>query len=97
MTTMMKTLLTEINDKLVEASMRSLDKSSNTISDLYKGLNIITELLNEIKNVVKDDSVINKKINEATESFTKFSTNITDLQSSVNTLQAYALKQDEEL
>ncbi|GJZ40231.1 hypothetical protein Tco_0586794 [Tanacetum coccineum] len=39
------------------------------------------------QNAVKDDSVINKKISEATESFTKFSTNITDLQSSVNTLQ----------
>ncbi|GKA35687.1 hypothetical protein Tco_0722178 [Tanacetum coccineum] len=74
------------NDKLVEASMSSLDKSSNTISDLYKGLNIITELLKEIKNAVKDDSVINKKITEASESFTKFSTNIIDLQSSVNTL-----------
>ncbi|GKF01980.1 hypothetical protein Tco_0028903, partial [Tanacetum coccineum] len=87
----------QLTDKLVEASMSYLDKSSNTISDLYKGLNIITELLKEIKNDVKDDSVINKKINEATESFTKFSTNITDLQSSVNTLQAHALKQDEEL
>ncbi|GJU85700.1 hypothetical protein Tco_1293246 [Tanacetum coccineum] len=67
-------------DKLVEASTSSLDKSNNTISDLYKGLNIITELLKEIKNVVKDDSVINKKITETTESFTKFSTNIIDLQ-----------------
>nr|GEX90438.1 hypothetical protein [Tanacetum cinerariifolium] len=38
--------------KLVEASMSSLDKSKNTISDLYKGLNIITELLKEIKNAV---------------------------------------------
>ncbi|GJW27242.1 hypothetical protein Tco_0041053 [Tanacetum coccineum] len=85
------------SDKLVEASMSSLDKSSNTISDLYKGLNIITKLLKEIKNAVKDDSVINKKITKATESFTKFSTNITELQSSVNTIQAYALKQDEEL
>ncbi|GJX72180.1 hypothetical protein Tco_0309351 [Tanacetum coccineum] len=72
--------------KLVESSMSYLDKSSNTISDLYKGLNIITELLIEIKNAVKDDSVINNKISEATESFTKFSTNITDLQSSVNVL-----------
>ncbi|GKA21361.1 hypothetical protein Tco_0701350, partial [Tanacetum coccineum] len=65
--------------------------------DLYKCLNIITELLIEIKNAVKDDSVINKKISEATESFTKFSINITDLQSFVNTLQAHTLKQDEEL
>ncbi|GKB22833.1 hypothetical protein Tco_0862234, partial [Tanacetum coccineum] len=87
-------------DKLVEASMSSLDKSSTTIHDLYKGLNVIIELLKEIKN---------KKISEATESFTKISTNITevlslvkgfnfsDLQSSVNALQAHALKQDEEL
>nr|GEV57845.1 hypothetical protein [Tanacetum cinerariifolium] len=82
--------------KLVEAFMSSLDKSSNTISDIYKGLNIITELLKEIKNAVKDDSVI-KKISKATESFTKFSTNIIVLRSSVNTLQAHALKQDEEL
>ncbi|GKC53147.1 hypothetical protein Tco_1075892 [Tanacetum coccineum] len=84
-------------DKLVEASMSSLDKSSHTISDPYKGLNIITKLLKEIKNAVKDDSVINKKFSEATKSFTKFSTNITDLQSFVNTLQAHAVKQDEEL
>ncbi|GKF20501.1 hypothetical protein Tco_0069139, partial [Tanacetum coccineum] len=96
-------------DKLVEASTSSLDKSSNTISDLYKGFNIITKLLKEIKNVVKDDPVINKKISEATESFTKISTNISevlslvkgfnfsDLQSFVNALQAHALKQDEEL
>ncbi|GJT45285.1 hypothetical protein Tco_0954000 [Tanacetum coccineum] len=54
-------------DKLVEASMSSLDKSSNTISDLNKGLNIITELLKEIKKAVKDDSV-NRKISEATNS-----------------------------
>ncbi|GJT82535.1 hypothetical protein Tco_1056877 [Tanacetum coccineum] len=48
-------------DKLVEAFMSSLDKSINTINDLYKGLNIITELLKEIKNAVKDDNIINKK------------------------------------
>ncbi|GKF67650.1 hypothetical protein Tco_0197329, partial [Tanacetum coccineum] len=75
-------------DKLVEASMSSLDKSSTTISDLYKGLNVLTELLKEINKVVKDDPVIHKKISEATESFTKISTNIT---------KAHALKQDEEL
>ncbi|GJT25261.1 hypothetical protein Tco_0895198 [Tanacetum coccineum] len=84
-------------EKLVEASMSFLDKSSNTISDLYKGLNIITKLLKEIKNVVKDDSIINKKISLSIESFTKFLTNIIDLQYSVNTLQAHALKQDEDL
>nr|GEU73986.1 hypothetical protein [Tanacetum cinerariifolium] len=96
-------------DKLVEASISSLDKSSTTISDLYKGLNIITELIKEINDTVKDDPVINKKISEATESFIKISIYITevlslvkgfnfsDLQSYVNALHAHALKQDEEL
>ncbi|GKA55352.1 hypothetical protein Tco_0754301 [Tanacetum coccineum] len=64
---------------------------------MAKNANPLALLLIEIKNAIKDDSVINKKISEATESFTKFSINITDLQSSVNTLQAHALKQDEEL
>ncbi|GJZ87931.1 hypothetical protein Tco_0659713 [Tanacetum coccineum] len=73
-------------DKLVEASMNYLDKSSTTISDLYKGLNIITKLLKEINNAVKDDLAINKKISEATKTFTKISTNITE---------AHALKQEE--
>nr|GEX28349.1 hypothetical protein [Tanacetum cinerariifolium] len=102
-------LVKDQTDKLVEASTSSLEKSSNTISDLYKGFNIITELLKEIKNVIKDDPVINNKISEATESFTKISKNITkvlsivkgfnfyDLQSYVNALLAHALKQDEEL
>ncbi|GKC20138.1 hypothetical protein Tco_1022288 [Tanacetum coccineum] len=96
-------------DKLVESSMRSLDKSSIATSDLYKCLNIITELLKEINNVVKDDPAMNKKISKATETFTKISTNITevlslvkgfdfsDLQSTVKDCQAHALKQDEEL
>ncbi|GJT42934.1 hypothetical protein Tco_0951649 [Tanacetum coccineum] len=35
-------------NKLVEASMSSLDRSNTTISDLYKGLNVITELLKTI-------------------------------------------------
>ncbi|GKA92688.1 hypothetical protein Tco_0814613 [Tanacetum coccineum] len=59
--------------------MSSLDKSSTAISDLYKGLNIITKLLKEINNVVKDDPVVNKKISEATETFTMISTNITEV------------------
>nr|GEV49017.1 retrovirus-related Pol polyprotein from transposon TNT 1-94 [Tanacetum cinerariifolium] len=75
-------------DKLLEASMSSLKKSSTTISDLYKGLNIITKILKEINNAINDDPVIYMKINEATKSFTKISTYITE---------AYGLKQDEEL
>ncbi|GJS58954.1 hypothetical protein Tco_0653738 [Tanacetum coccineum] len=68
--------------------MSSLDKSRTTTSDLYKGLNLITKLLKEINNAVKDNPAINKKISKATESFSKISTNITE---------AHALKQDEKL
>nr|GEV11569.1 putative ribonuclease H-like domain-containing protein [Tanacetum cinerariifolium] len=96
-------------DKLVEASMISLNKSSTTYHDLYKDLNVIIKLLKEINNSIKDDPVINKKISEATKSFTKISTSIievlslvkgfkfSDFWSSVNALQAPALKQDEKL
>nr|GEU47372.1 Toll/interleukin-1 receptor (TIR) domain-containing protein [Tanacetum cinerariifolium] len=75
-------------DKLVEAFVSSLDKSSNTISDLYKGFNFITKILKEIKNVIKDDPVINKKISKSIQSFTKIFTNI---------IEAHAIKQDKEL
>nr|GFB03208.1 hypothetical protein [Tanacetum cinerariifolium] len=75
-------------NKLVAASMISLDNSRTVISDLYIGLNVITELLKEINNAVKDDLAINKKISEATKSFSKISRNIT---------KAHALKQDEKL
>ncbi|GJU76066.1 hypothetical protein Tco_1273136 [Tanacetum coccineum] len=78
----------QLTDKLVEASMSSLDKSNTATSDFYKGLQIITELLKEIKNAVKDDPAMNNKINEATKTFTKISTNI---------IEAHALTQDEEL
>ncbi|GKD42881.1 hypothetical protein Tco_1267526 [Tanacetum coccineum] len=63
-------------DKLVEASMSSLDKSSNTINDLYKGLNIITELLQEINNAVKDDSDYALKQDEELAAWAKSSTNM---------------------
>ncbi|GJV55941.1 hypothetical protein Tco_1456946 [Tanacetum coccineum] len=51
-------------DKLVEATMSSLDKSSTTINYLYNGLNVIIELLKDINNAVKDEPTANKKINE---------------------------------
>ncbi|GJW28115.1 hypothetical protein Tco_0044990 [Tanacetum coccineum] len=85
-------------DKLVEASMSSLNKSNNTISDLYKGLNIITELLKEINNVVKDNPVITKISTNMTKVLSLVKGfNFSDLRSSVNAHQAHAFKQDEEL
>nr|GEW31873.1 hypothetical protein [Tanacetum cinerariifolium] len=46
-------------DQLVASSISSLDKSNSSISDLYKGLNVITKLLKDINNAVKDDPTIN--------------------------------------
>ncbi|GKB41652.1 hypothetical protein Tco_0886594 [Tanacetum coccineum] len=66
-------------DKLIEASMSSLDRSSTTISDLYKDLNVITQFLKNISNAVKDDPATNQNINEATDTFTKISSNITEI------------------
>ncbi|GKE36692.1 hypothetical protein Tco_1460097, partial [Tanacetum coccineum] len=63
-------------DKLVEASMSSLNKSNNTISDLYKCLNIITELLKEINNVVKDNPAHALKQDEELAAWAKSSTNM---------------------
>nr|GEU70132.1 retrovirus-related Pol polyprotein from transposon TNT 1-94 [Tanacetum cinerariifolium] len=65
-------------DKLVESTMSTIDKSSMAIKDLYQGLNIITQLLKDINNAVKDDPAINKKIDEAIKSFTKISTDTTE-------------------
>ncbi|GJW69355.1 hypothetical protein Tco_0123779 [Tanacetum coccineum] len=52
-------LIKDQTDKLVEAFMSSLDRSSTTISDLYKGLNVITHLLKDISNAVKNDPATN--------------------------------------
>ncbi|GJV51250.1 hypothetical protein Tco_1446991 [Tanacetum coccineum] len=73
-------------DKLVEASMNSLDRSSTTISDLYKGLDFITQLLKDINNTgfdfsallstMKDLQAHALKQEELTASWTKSSTNM---------------------
>nr|GEY22126.1 hypothetical protein [Tanacetum cinerariifolium] len=94
-------------DQLVASSMSSLDKSSSSIIDLYKGLNVITELLKHINNAVKDDPSTNKKIDEAIKTFAKISTQTIEilslvktfyfstLQSTMQDLQAHALTQAE--
>nr|GEY20123.1 ribonuclease H-like domain-containing protein [Tanacetum cinerariifolium] len=69
-------------NQLVEASMSSLEKSSSTINDLYKGLEVITQLLQDIINSVKDNPATNKKIEEASETLAKISTQTTEILSS---------------
>nr|GEU50932.1 hypothetical protein [Tanacetum cinerariifolium] len=79
-------------DKLVEASMSSLKKSSTTINDLYKGLKVITQLLKDITNYVKDDPAINKKIEEASETLTKISTQTIEILSSVRSFDFFTFQ-----
>ncbi|GJT70046.1 hypothetical protein Tco_1029332 [Tanacetum coccineum] len=79
-------------DQLVAVSMSSLDKSSSSISDLYKGLNVITELLKDISNAVKDDPATNKKIDEAIKTFAKISTQTTEILSLVKTFDFSTLQ-----
>nr|GEW57673.1 hypothetical protein [Tanacetum cinerariifolium] len=78
-------------EKLVEASMSSLDKSSTAIGDIYKGMNVITQLLKEISNTVKDDPATNQKINESTETFARLSSHVTEVLSLVKIFNFYAL------
>ncbi|GKA85208.1 hypothetical protein Tco_0806862 [Tanacetum coccineum] len=64
-------------DKLVETTMSTIDRNNMAIKYLYQGLNVITKLLKDINNAVNDDLAINKKINEAIETFARISTNTT--------------------
>ncbi|GKF93212.1 hypothetical protein Tco_0279931, partial [Tanacetum coccineum] len=78
-------------DKLVEASMSSLDRSNTTITNLYKGLDVVTKLLKYISTAVKDDCAANQKINEATETFATISSNIPEVLSLVKGFDFSAL------
>nr|GEU49794.1 hypothetical protein [Tanacetum cinerariifolium] len=96
-------------DQLVEASMSSLKKSSSTINDLYKSLEVITRLLKDITNSIKDDPTTTKKIEEASDTLAKILTQTTEilslvmsfdfstLQSTVKNIQDQAFKQEEAL
>ncbi|GKA34271.1 hypothetical protein Tco_0720700 [Tanacetum coccineum] len=78
-------------NKVVAAFMSSLEKSSTSISDLYKGLNVITQLLKDINTAVKDDPAINKKIDKAIEIFAKIST--TTVETALKS-EVFSLKKD---
>nr|GEU98975.1 retrovirus-related Pol polyprotein from transposon TNT 1-94 [Tanacetum cinerariifolium] len=47
--------------------------------DLYKGMDVITQLLKDINNAVKDDPATNKKIDEAIKTFAKISTQTAEI------------------
>ncbi|GJX08078.1 hypothetical protein Tco_0196010 [Tanacetum coccineum] len=99
----------EQTDKVIDAAMNSLHKNSITRGDLLNALNVVTDTLKTIQDVVKEDFVLNKKIIKATKAYTKNYTHLTKLltlikkfdfqglKSSVESLQATTLKQEEHL
>nr|GEU34094.1 retrovirus-related Pol polyprotein from transposon TNT 1-94 [Tanacetum cinerariifolium] len=96
-------------DKVIDATMNSLDKNSIARGDLLNALNRVTETLKNIQDAVKEDHILNKKVIEATKAYAKNSTHLTELltliknfdfqglKSSVESLQATALKQEAHL
>nr|GEZ55903.1 hypothetical protein [Tanacetum cinerariifolium] len=104
----MKPIHTPVADPSGSGAKYQVDETQSTrLSDLYKSLNVITELLKDINNAVKDDLVTKKKIDEAIKTFTKISTQTTKIlsfvktfdfatvQSTMKDLQAHALIQEE--
>ncbi|GKC64282.1 hypothetical protein Tco_1096880, partial [Tanacetum coccineum] len=71
----------EQTNKLVQANIDSLDKIATDRTNLLKTLNEVTETLKVIQNAVKDDLTLNKK----------------GLKSSIESLQATALSQENHL
>nr|GEV46254.1 hypothetical protein [Tanacetum cinerariifolium] len=69
--------------KVSHVLFERITKDHTTITDLYKGLEVITQLLKDIKNLVKDDPAANKKIKEAFETLAKISTHTTKILSLV--------------
>nr|GFA65451.1 hypothetical protein [Tanacetum cinerariifolium] len=102
-----RVLFERIHCSINDLYMSSLKKSRTTINDLYKGLEVITQLLKDITNFVKDDPATNKKIEEAFKTLANISTqtieilslvrsfDFSTLQSTVKNIQDYAFKQEE--
>ncbi|GKE29658.1 hypothetical protein Tco_1445042 [Tanacetum coccineum] len=78
-------------------------------ANLLKALNGVTETLKVVHEAVKDDPALNRKVIKATEAYTKNSTSLSELltliknfdfqglKSSVESLQATAISQDQHL
>ncbi|GKB44413.1 hypothetical protein Tco_0889355 [Tanacetum coccineum] len=69
----------EQTEKVINATMNSLNKNSIAMGDILNALNGVTKTLKAIQDAVKEDHVLNKKVIEATEAYTKNSTHLTKL------------------
>nr|GEV93015.1 hypothetical protein [Tanacetum cinerariifolium] len=74
------------------ATMYYLEKNSIDRSNLLNALNGVTETLKVIKDAVKEDHALNKKVLEAIEAYTRNSKNITELLSIAKTFDFFGLK-----
>nr|GEU61090.1 hypothetical protein [Tanacetum cinerariifolium] len=81
-------------DKVIDAAINSLDKNNIARSDLLNALNGVTKTLKEIQDAVKEDLVLNKKVIEATEAYTKNSTHLTELLTLIKNFNFQRLKKD---
>nr|GFB71724.1 hypothetical protein [Tanacetum cinerariifolium] len=61
------------------ATMNSLNKNNIARDDLLNALNEVTKTLKSIQDAVKEDPVLNKKVIEAIEAYTKNSSHLTEL------------------
>ncbi|GJW71784.1 hypothetical protein Tco_0128701 [Tanacetum coccineum] len=64
---------------LRKATMDSLDKTATDRTNLLKALTEVTETLKVMRDAIKDDPTLNKKVIEATEAYTKNLTALTEL------------------
>ncbi|GJR61553.1 hypothetical protein Tco_1503715 [Tanacetum coccineum] len=99
----------EQTNKLVQATMDSLDKTAIDRVNLLNALNGVTDTLKAVQDVIKDDPALNKKVIEAIEAYTRNSSALTKLlslvknfdfqglKSLVKSLKVVALRQDEHL
>ncbi|GKE36485.1 hypothetical protein Tco_1459890 [Tanacetum coccineum] len=78
-------------DTLVQSIMNYLDKNSTKRADLLKALNRVTKTLKFVQEDIKDDPALNKKVFEATEAYTKNSTNLTKLLTLVKSFDFHGL------
>nr|GEU44288.1 zinc finger, CCHC-type [Tanacetum cinerariifolium] len=69
----------EQTDKVIDAAMKSLDKNIIARGDLLNALNEVSEIPKAIQDTVTKDLVLNKKVIEATEAYTKNSTHLIKL------------------
>ncbi|GJW39322.1 hypothetical protein Tco_0065167 [Tanacetum coccineum] len=69
----------EKTNKLVQATIDSLNKTATDRVNLLKALNGVTKTLKFVQDAVKDDPALNKKVIEATEAYTKNYSALTEL------------------